>query len=118
VRKAALSEDKTTKLRKLDVIAQRLVGKAMKGDNWCIGHVSERLDGRPTAHSEGTMDHAIRIVWAGMPALDAEQVEQIENAEPVAALPAPQPEVEEERENWVTNDARQLIAEPPEKPPR
>ena len=52
------------------------------------------LDGKPTAHSEGTMDHAIRIVWAGMPALEAEPVEQIENAEPVAALPAPQLDVE------------------------
>jgi hypothetical protein len=72
------------------VIAQRLVSKAMKGDNWCIGHVSDRLDGKPTAHSEGTMDHAIRIVWAGMPALEATPTEQIENAEPVAALPAPQ----------------------------
>jgi hypothetical protein len=29
-----------------------------------------------------------------MPALEAEPVEQIENAEPVAALPVPQPDVE------------------------
>ena len=72
-----------------------------------MGHVGDRLDGKPTAHTEGTMDHAIRIVWAGMPALEAEPVEQIESAEPVAALPAPQPDVELE-----------AVPVEPEKPPR
>jgi hypothetical protein len=107
--------DYKKKRRRLDLIAEKLVLKAMAGDNWCIGQVADRFDGKPTSHTEGTMDHAIRIVWAGMPALEAEPAEQIENAESVAALPAPQPEVELERENWVTNDGRQLLPEEPEK---
>jgi hypothetical protein len=40
------------------------------------------------------LDHAIRIIWAGMPPIAPQpSAPQIEN-EPVAALPAPQPEEE------------------------
>ena len=43
---------------------------------------------------DGLMDHAIRIIWPGMPAINGEaSAPQIENTEPVAALPAPQPEI-------------------------
>jgi len=83
-------------------MAEKLVAKAIAGDNWCMGYVTDRLDGKPTEHKEqsGTVDHAIRIVWAGMPAMnDAQLIDraadapQIENKEQVAALPAPQSDV-------------------------
>jgi len=43
---------------------------------------------------DGVVDHAIRIVWAGMPAMSgAAPAPQIENAEAVPALPPPETEV-------------------------
>jgi hypothetical protein len=95
VRKAALVEDKLKKIRKLDMIAEKLVAKAIEGDNWCIGQVGDRLDGKPKEHTEhdGVVDHAIRIVWAGMPPINGASSPQIEAAEPVPALPPPQAEV-------------------------
>ena len=91
IRKAALTVDKAAKRRKLELIAEKLVAKAIEGDNWCIGQIGDRLDGKPTEHKEyeGAVDHAIRIVWAGMPAMPA--VKQIE-ASAAPALPAPQPD--------------------------
>jgi hypothetical protein len=85
-----------TQKRKLRLIAEKLVEKALEGDNWCIGQVGDRLDGKPKERQEhaGLMDHAIRIIWPGMPAINGEaSAPQIENTEPVAALPAPQPEI-------------------------
>ena len=96
IRKAALTVDKAAKRRKLDLIAEKLVAKAVEGDNWCIGQIGDRLDGKPKERQEhaGLMDHAIRIIWPGMPAINGEaSAPQIENTEPVAALPAPQPEI-------------------------
>ena len=96
IRKAALTVDKAAKRRKLELIAEKLVAKAIEGDNWCIGQVGDRLDGKPKERQEhaGLMDHAIRIIWPGMPAINGEaSAPQIENTEPVAALPAPQPEI-------------------------
>jgi hypothetical protein len=96
VRKAAFVEDPVKKRRKLDLIAEKLVAKAIAGDNWCIGYIGDRLDGKPKERQEhaGLMDHAIRIIWPGMPAINGEaSAPQIENTEPVAALPAPQPEI-------------------------
>ena len=78
------------------MIAERLVAKAIEGDNWCIGQIGDRLDGKPKERVEqgGMVDHAIRIIWPGMPAINGEaSAPQIENTEPVAALPAPQPEI-------------------------
>jgi hypothetical protein len=95
IRIAALRVDPATKKRKLQLIAEKLVDKAIEGDNWCIGQVGDRLDGKPTEHKEyeGAVDHAIRIVWAGMPPISAVPgVTHIEN-EPQPALPSPQPEV-------------------------
>ena len=73
IRKAALTVDKAAKRRKLELIAEKLVAKAIEGDNWCIGQIGDRLDGKPTEHKEqgGHVDHAVRIVWAGMPAFPA-----------------------------------------------
>jgi hypothetical protein len=71
--------------------------KAIRGDNWAIGYVTDRLDGKPTEHKEleGSVDHAICIVWAGMPPLPAQPgAPQIEH-EPQPALPSPQPAVAE-----------------------
>ena len=93
IRKAAFLEDPVKKKRRLDLIAEKLVQKAMAGDNWCIGQVGDRLDGKPTERKEyeGAVDHAIRIVWPGMPTFSpAKQID----AEPVAALPSPQPDDE------------------------
>ena len=74
IRKAALTVDKATKRRKLELIAEKLVEKAIEGDNWCIGHVGDRLDGKPKERQEhaGLMDHAIRIIWPGMPPIGNE----------------------------------------------
>src|SRR6516165_1112335 len=46
-----------------------LVEKAIEGDNWCIGQIGDRLDGKPKERQEhqGVVDHAIRIIWEGMP---------------------------------------------------
>ena len=96
VRKAALLDDPVRKIRRLDIIAEKLVKKAMAGEDWAIGQVGDRLDGKPKERQEhaGLMDHAIRIIWPGMPAINGEaSAPQIENTEPVAALPAPQPEI-------------------------
>ena len=75
IRKAALTVDKTTKRRKLELIAEKLVAKAVEGDNWCIGQVGDRLDGKPKERQEhaGLMDHAIRIIWEGMPPISDER---------------------------------------------
>jgi hypothetical protein len=88
IRKAALTVDKAAKRRKLDLIAEKLVAKAIAGDNWCIDQVGDRLEGKPKERQEhaGLMDHAIRIIWPGMPAINGEaSAPQIENTEPVAA---------------------------------
>ena len=57
------------------MIAEKLVEKAIEGDNWCIGHVGDRLDGKPKERQEhaGLMDHAIRIIWEGMPPISDER---------------------------------------------
>src|SRR6516165_5514337 len=96
IRKAALTVDKAAKRRKLDLIAEKLVAKAVEGDNWCIGQIGDRLDGKPKERQEhaGLMDHAIRIIWPGMPAINGEaSAPRIEDTEPVATLPAPEPEI-------------------------
>ena len=56
-------------LRQLALDREKLVEKAMKGDNWCIGQIGDRLDGKPKERQEheGVVDHAIRIIWEGMP---------------------------------------------------
>jgi hypothetical protein len=61
-----------------------------------IGQVGDRLDGKPKERQEheGVVDHAMRIVWAGMPPIAPQpSAPQIEN-EPVAALPSPSPQPE------------------------
>ena len=42
IRKAAFLEDPVKKKRRLDLIAEKLVQKAMAGDNWCIGQIGDR----------------------------------------------------------------------------
>ena len=94
IRKAAFLEDPVKKKRRLDLIAEKLVQKAMAGDNWCIGQIGDRLDGKPKERQEheGVVDHAIRIVWAGMPAFPAApSAPQIDGAA-APALPSPQPD--------------------------
>ena len=68
----------------------------MAGDNWCIGQVGDRLDGKPKERQEheGLMDHAIRIIWPGMPPIGNEGSDtRIQAAGSVPALPPPQAEV-------------------------
>ena len=91
IRKAAFLEDPVKKKRRLDLIAEKLVQKAMAGDNWCIGQVGDRLDGKPKERQEheGVVDHAIRIIWPGMPPVDS----RISAAGSVPALPPPEAEV-------------------------
>ena len=74
VRKAALLDDPVRKIRRLDIIAEKLVKKAMEGEDWAIGQVGDRLDGKPKERQEhaGLMDHAIRIIWPGMPPIGNE----------------------------------------------
>ena len=64
--------------------------------------VTRRKAAAPYRHSQlssvkhdGVVDHAIRIVWAGMPAISSggASAPQIENAEAVPALPPPETEV-------------------------
>src|SRR6516162_2625060 len=64
--------------------------------------VTRRKAAAPYRHSQlssvkhdGVVDHAIRIVWAGMPAISGggARAPQIES-KPVAALPGPQPQIE------------------------
>ena len=96
IRKAAFLEDPVKKKRRLDLIAEKLVQKAMAGDNWCIGQVGDRLDGKPKERQEheGLMDHAIRIIWPGMPPIGNEGSDSRISAEgSVPALPPPQAEV-------------------------
>jgi hypothetical protein len=71
--------------------------RSMAGDNWCIGQVGDRLDGKPTEHKEyeGAVDHAIRIVWAGMPAFPAQPGAPHIETEPVKAISSPQPDTTE-----------------------
>ena len=66
--------DKATKRRKLELIAEKLVAKAIEGDNWCIGYIGDRLDGKPKERQEheGAVDHAIRIIWPGVPPIGNE----------------------------------------------
>src|SRR6516225_7331871 len=95
IRKAVALEDPVKKRRKLDLIAEKLVAKAIEGDNWCIGQVGDRLDGKPKERqeNEGLMDHAIRIIWPGMPPIGNEGSDtRIQAAGSVPALP-PQAEV-------------------------
>ena len=96
VRKAALLDDPVRKIRRLDIIAEKLVQKAMEGDNWAIGQVGDRLDGKPKERQEhaGLMDHAIRIIWPGMPPIGNEGSDSRISAEgSIPALPPPQAEV-------------------------
>ena len=77
------------------MIAEKLVEKAVEGDNWCIGQVGDRLDGKPKERQEheGVVDHAIRIIWPGMPPIGNEGSDiRIQAAGSVPALP-PQAEV-------------------------
>jgi hypothetical protein len=37
---------------KLELIAEKLVAKVIEGDNWCIGQVGDRLDGKPKQRQE------------------------------------------------------------------
>ena len=100
IRKAALTVDKAAKRRKLDLIAEKLVAKAVEGDNWCIGQIGDRLDGKPKERQEhaGLMDHAIRIIWPGMPAISDEgSSTRIQAAGSVPALPSPDPKVGDNR---------------------
>ena len=93
IRKAALTVDKATKRRKLELIAEKLVAKAIEGDNWCIGQVGDRLDGKPKERQEhaGLMDHAIRIIWPGMPPIGNKgRDSRISAAGSVPALPPPE----------------------------
>jgi len=61
-------------LRQLALDREKLVEKAMKGDNWCIGQIGDRLDGKPKERQEheGVVDHAIRIIREGMPPIGNE----------------------------------------------
>ena len=96
IRKAAFLEDPVKKKRRLDLIAEKLVQKAMAGDNWCIGQVGDRLDGKPKERQEheGVVDHAIRIIWPGMPPIGNEGSDtRIQAAGSIPALPSPQAEV-------------------------
>jgi len=95
IRKAALTVDKAAKRRKLELIAEKLVAKAIEGDNWCIGQIGDRLDGKPKEKQEhvGLMDHAIRIIWEGMPPISDERSDpRIQSARSVPALPSPETE--------------------------
>ena len=67
VRKAALLDDPVRKIRRLDIIAEKLVKKAMAGEDWAIGQVGDRLDGKPKERVEqgGMVDHAIPHNLAG-----------------------------------------------------
>ena len=97
VRKAALLDDPVRKIRRLDIIAEKLVKKAMEGEDWAIGQVGDRLDGKPKERQEhaGLMDHAIRIIWPGMPPIGNEGSDSRISAEgSVPALP-PQAEVDD-----------------------
>ena len=78
------------------MIAEKLVEKAIEGDNWCIGQVGDRLDGKPKERQEhvGLMDHAIRIIWPGMPPIGNEGSDtRIQAAGSIPALPPPQAEM-------------------------
>ena len=81
------------------MIAEKLVAKAIEGDNWCIGQVGDRLDGKPKEKQEhvGLMDHAIRIIWEGMPPISDERsnTRRIQAEGSVPALPPPQAEVDD-----------------------
>jgi Family of unknown function (DUF5681) len=48
--------DKKTKLRKLRVIADKLVNAAMAGEAWAIKEVIDRVDGKPTQAIDATID--------------------------------------------------------------
>jgi hypothetical protein len=69
IRIAVLKVDPATGKRKLQLIAERLVAKAIEGDNWCIGQVGDRLDGKPKERQEhaGHFQDAVHIIWDGMP---------------------------------------------------
>ena len=92
-------EDPVKKKRRLDLIAEKLVQKAMAGDNWCIGQVGDRLDGKPKERQEheGVVDHAIRIIWPGMPPIGKGSDSQISAEGSVPALPSPDPKVGDNR---------------------
>ena len=98
IRKAALTVDKAAKRRKLELIAEKLVEKAIEGDNWCIGQVGDRLDGKPKERQEheGVVDHAIRIIWEGMPIPRIEHegcTTGISAEGSIPALPPPEAEI-------------------------
>ena len=100
IRKAAFLEDPVKKKRRLDLIAEKLVQKAMAGDNSCIGQIGDRLDGKPKERQEheGVVDHAIRIISPGMPPVGNERSDsRISAAGSIPALPPPQAEVGDNR---------------------
>ena len=51
VRMAVSEDDPVTKRRKLRVIADKLVAKAIEGESWAIAQVADRLDGKPAQES-------------------------------------------------------------------
>jgi len=55
VRIAVTAEDPVTKKRKLRMIAERLVDKALEGEAWAIAQVADRLDGKPAQESTLTV---------------------------------------------------------------
>ena len=68
----------------------------MEGDTACIIHIGDRLDGKPKERQEheGVVDHAIRIIWEGMPpVIDEGSNTGIQAAGSVPALPPPETEV-------------------------
>jgi hypothetical protein len=55
IRIAVNEKDDITGRRKLRVIADKLVAKAMEGEGWAIGQVADRLDGKPAQESNVTV---------------------------------------------------------------
>jgi hypothetical protein len=55
VRMAVNEEEPTRKVRKLRLIADKLVEQAMAGEGWAIQQVADRLDGKPA--QEATITH-------------------------------------------------------------
>jgi hypothetical protein len=98
IRIAALEVDPVTKKRKLRLIAEKLVKKATAGEDWAIGQIGDRLDGKPKERVEqgGMVDHAIRIISERMPlpVIEHEGSDpRIQAAGSVPALPSPEAEM-------------------------
>lgn len=61
-------EDKTTKQKKLRVIAEKLVTLAMEGDMQAIKEIGDRMDGKPVqgiagADGDGPVEVIAKLVW-------------------------------------------------------